>query len=193
MPLTLTRSLLVVIVPGIVAIAPWLFWAIREWPDVKHLYSSFPVPFNAFALAIVIVTGSVFEGLGSVLEARWDNEREADHQVKENWHGYLARVCKHEPVGFRYLSGLATSFYFELAMILASLSFFLGLAFLCLVSGLQQGRVFGVIFVIIALGSAWYFRWQARCSHQVLCATRQELNRRMSDYVEQGDEADEAG
>jgi hypothetical protein len=44
MPLNLTRSLLVVLIPGIIAVAPWLIWAVREFDNVGDLYSRYKEP-----------------------------------------------------------------------------------------------------------------------------------------------------
>jgi hypothetical protein len=192
LPFTLTRSILVVILPGLVASAPWVLLAAKEWPELSQLYREFPTPANAVLLALIVVLGTTFEGLGSFLEDRWDDELEDECQVDRNWYRYLARVCEHEPVGFHYLSSFVTSLYFELSMMFASLILFIGLAALCLVSGIWAARWFSLLLALVGLGVSYYYRWQARTSHRVLCETRQALNREMDRDVERGVAADEA-
>jgi len=83
MPFTLTRSLIVVLVPGIVATAPWIL---------------------LIAIYFPLAVGGVLEGIGSNLEVKWDKERDSDFDVQENWYKYLALTPSVEPVGFRYIS-----------------------------------------------------------------------------------------
>lgn len=122
MPLTLTRSLLVVLVPGIVAATPWLVWIVKEWENAAKLYQEFPNLVTALLFAIVVVLGSIFEGISSLLEVRWDREREIKFEVKKHWYAYLARICPTEPVGHNYMSRMATTLYFELAMIMGNVN-----------------------------------------------------------------------
>ena len=51
MPLTLTRSILVVFVPGVVAAAPWFLWLIQHFPNVTDLYHRFPEAVAALVFA----------------------------------------------------------------------------------------------------------------------------------------------
>lgn len=175
MPLTLTRSLLVVLVPGIVAASPWLLWIVKEWVNAAAVYQAFPNLITALLFAIVVVLGSVFEGLSTFLEVRWDKERESKYDVTRNWFVYLARTYTTEPVGYSYISRAVTTLYFELAMIWATSLFFLG----CVVLVWRAEAVKPPIWIMLlacAIVSPLYFWWQARCSHQVLCETRQRLN-----------------
>jgi hypothetical protein len=180
MPLTLTRSLVVVLAPGIVAAAPWLLWIVKEWENAARLYQAFPSLITALLFAIVVVLGSVFEGISSLLEFRWDEEREVELDVKKHWYTYLARICPTEPVAHNYLSRMAATLYFELAMIWATSLFFLGIVVLLWSA---QGPISTFVFValiIAAISSPVYFWWQARCSHKVLCQTRREINELIS-------------
>lgn len=175
MPLTLTRSLLVVLVPGIVAVSPWLIWVVKEWGNAANVYQAFPNLITAFLFAIVVVLGSIFEGLGTLLEVRWDKERETAYDVTKNWYVYLSRTYTTEPVGYSYISRAVTTLYFELSMVWATSLFFLGCTVLVLsAEGVNRFVWFGLFGCAIV--SPIYFWWQARCSHQLLCETRQRLN-----------------
>jgi hypothetical protein len=176
MPLTLSRSLLVVLIPGVVASSPWLLMLLGV-PEIKLLYATFELPVTFVMLAIVVIAGSVCEGLGTHLEARWDEVREKEYEIEENWQKYLARQFPNEPVGYRYMSRLATTLYFELSMMLAVPLFAIGAA-------LHLGRTLTscwpslIVLIFGAVGVA-YFYWQGSSSHRVLCKTRRELNRRL--------------
>jgi hypothetical protein len=147
-------------------------------------------------VALVVVTGSVFEGLASVVEVRWDNQCETELNVREHWYAYLARTGS-EPVGHRYISRMVTTLYFELAMLCATFAFFLGAAALVWLSNARHPIVFSLLLIGGALGAVIYFRWQARCTHRVLCEVRRELTVRVKSAPAEGgaatEEQDDAG
>jgi energy-converting hydrogenase Eha subunit A len=129
-PLTLTRSLLTIILPGIVAIAPWLLLLGMSSPGLQEWYSRHPFPTHVAAFAIAVTIGALFEGIGTYLECRWDSEKgrgpEPDvERVNQNWilrdwYQYLSHSFGAEPVGYRYLSRKVTGLYFELGMMMGS-------------------------------------------------------------------------
>lgn len=178
MPLTLTRSLLAILIPGTVAATPWLLWLALEFPDIRALYRGYLVLGNAVLFAVVAVTGNVIEGLGTYFEVRWDTEREAKFSVRENWYAYLAQEAVPGLVGHGYISRMATSLYFELGMMLSTPLFLLGIAVVAYVSHVAFNSVGLIVFAILAVGSAMYFHKLARDSHEVLCEAREELVKR---------------
>lgn len=171
MPLTLTRSILGILVPGIVASAPWLLLLLKQ-PQVEALYKSLELPFSVLLLVTSVVAGALCDGIGSHIEASLDAEREAAYEIKKNWYAYLAKTPQTEPVGFRYISRLATTLNFELSMLTATPIFLLGCTFWW--GSLNAGPV--TTFVVLCVASIAYFRWQVRCTHEVLCETRRHLN-----------------
>lgn len=177
MPITLTRSLMVILVPGLIALAPWLMFVMYRWPGAAELYNRHSALANVGLFAAVVICGAAFEGLGSSLEARWDRKREAEFQVRENWFSYLARTPP-EPVGHRYISRMVTTLYFELSMAWATAIFFGACGALAMLLGLPNWAPF--VSFAFAIAGVVYFRWQASCTHKVLCETRAELNRRAS-------------
>lgn len=178
MPTTLSRSLLVVLIPGIVAVAPWLLALVQHTEATLGL-NSFPSLGNVLVFAAAAVVGSVFEGMGTVLEVRWDEEREQSFQVSENWFEYLSNAVPREPVGYRYLSRLATTMYFELSMLFAAPLFVAGTATLAALRFPQLNMCMVFAGVVAALTAIAYFRWQARATHATLCEARRQINRRI--------------
>ena len=176
MPMTLTRSLLTILIPGLVAIAPWLLAAALYSP-VKFGLPGHPTLGNAFIFAIVAVIGTPCEGLGTVLESRWDKKL-PDLAVQENWITYLAHRFEKEPVGFRYISRLVTSLYFELSMLFAVPIFFLGSLVLSWFRFPDHRLLAAFITFLLIASSIFYLRWQARNTHILLCETRRDLNAR---------------
>jgi len=177
LPTSLTRSTVTVLVPGIVALTPWLL-ALVQHTDATLGFKDYPTLAHAIFFAGIIVTGTLCEGLGSYIESRWDTEREEKFQVKENWFKYLGTVVEHEPVGYRYLSRLVTAMYFELAMLSAAPLFLLGVGLLAYLRFSQLHCLVVVATLLCIVGAIVFFAWQACITHRVICETRQEVMRR---------------
>jgi hypothetical protein len=171
-PLTLTRSVMVILVPGVVALAPWLLLTVRTWPRLMEAYAAYEAASNAMLFATVVVVGSVLEGFASWIEVRWDQEREKEFEVRKHWIAYLSRVGP-EPVGHRYISRMVTTLYFELSMLFATPLFFFGSAVLAQRWGAPLALPVSV--AAVALVAIIYFRLQARSTHKVLCEVRRDL------------------
>ncbi|MDB5925454.1 MAG: hypothetical protein JWN13_4390 [Betaproteobacteria bacterium] len=127
MPITLTRSLLVILLPGFVALAPWAFWFASKVPKFDQIYKTYDILANAMLVGLAILIGCIIEIIVTHFEARWDKQRDSEFSVHANWYDYLASHPP-EPIGFRYISRRATTLYFELAMVIASPFALTGLA-----------------------------------------------------------------
>ena len=173
----LTRSFLAVFVPGVVGLAPLLLLLVHAVPDAAFLNHEYPIFFQAAVLSIVIVAGTLFDGLGSRIEVRWDKAREVEYAVDANWWTYLARAHEHDPIGVRYLSRHAAGLAFDLSMYSAVPVF--GLGGVALLAYLRA-PAFWPIALAIACGiaSEFYYR-DALDTHELLCESRKELNARM--------------
>ena len=132
-PTNLTRSTVTVLVPGIVALSPWVL-ALVQHTDATFGFKGYPTLAHSLFFASVIVVGVVCDGLGSYIEARWDGRRNSELEVEENWYKYLSTVLEHEPVGYRYLSDLLQQ---------CTLSSRCCLPFLFFLSALAYLRTFG--------------------------------------------------
>lgn len=179
-PTNITRSTLTVLVPGFVAIAPWLL-ALVQHTDATLGFKDYPTLAHLALLSSAIVAGALCEGLGTWLESSWDKSREDELEVSEHWYAYLSRPFEREPVGYRYLSRLATAMYFELSMFFAAPSFVIGAGFLAF---LRFPELFwlelGATLILIAVTMA-FFSWQAHNTHKVICTTRREIMLRVSE------------
>jgi hypothetical protein len=178
MPTTLTRSLLVVLIPGLIASAPWLLFLIQFAPDTLKLVEHWQPLAYAALFALIAVVGSLIEGLGTYLEHWWDNEREKIYDVREQWFKYLSHQLDPEPVGYRYVARMVTTMYFELGMLFASAIFALGSGFAVAHIYPERRCVILGVASLVSLACIWYFRLQARETHLVLCKTRKEINER---------------
>jgi hypothetical protein len=160
-------------------VAPWLL-ALVQYTKATLGFDSNTSLGNLVLFGAAAVAGTVLQELGTFVEVRWDREREEALAVDENWFSYLSRTLEHEPVGYRYLSRLATTLYFELSMMVATPVFFAGATVLA-VRRFPDLSILLSVSGMAALGiSLAFFRWQARTTHETLCKTRRELNKRLS-------------
>jgi len=179
LPTELSRSLLTVLIPGAIGVAPWVLALLQHTSATLGL-NEYPTVGYVLLFCVAAVAGTVFQGLGSFAEVRWDRERESEYSVKENWFAYLSRTFPGEPVGYRYVSRMATALHFDLAMLLAGPLFVLGSTLLACLRFSELRAALGSVGVALLLLSVLYFRWSARCTHKLLCETRIELNRRLA-------------
>lgn len=181
MPVTLTRTVLVILIPGGIAVISWILLYLLE-VDTKSadsFYQLYSMPINLCFFAVVVIIGTTIEGVNTHLEVRWDKIREKQFDIENNWYAYLSCTPTSEPVAFKYFTRLVTTMYFELGMMWATLSFGLGVAsIICTLKPSCYG-LYSVIAVVISIVLAIYFYWQASTSHKVLCKTRKELINRL--------------
>lgn len=178
-PTTLTRSTVTILVPGTVALSPWLLLLVQHTSATLG-FKYYATLANAMVLAAVIVTGSVCEGLSTFIERHWDRKREAELDITKNWLDYLSSTFDKEPVGFRYLSRLVTTMYFELSMLIATPVFLAGSGVLAYLRFPHNGCLVVIAAAVTAIASALFFWWQAGQTHRVICQTRREVLRRAS-------------
>ena len=184
LPLTPTRFLVAVLIPGIIAVTPWLILLAEQWPVARDFYERYPVLGNALLLSIVTIVGSVIEGVGSYVESAWDAAREKEFAVVENWHAYLAQDSSPEPVGHRYIGRLVTSMYFELGMMISTPVLLGGVIAIGVWAEPRMSSASIPILLVIAGAAIWFFLKEARDSHLALCRVRRELVSRRSTKAE---------
>ncbi len=186
MPITLTRGMLAILIPGGVALSTWiLLLFIYLDSNYESLYSDFTTPINMALLGLIIILGSFIEGIGSYFEVYWDEKLESEFQVSENWYKYLCNPPT-DCVAQKYISRMVTSLYFELGIMLSSLIFGVGLsAVICTVKP-NCYQLWSVMTIVFSLLSFFYFKKQARESHMVLCKVRKELNERSCSNIDSG-------
>jgi hypothetical protein len=187
MPTTLNRSLLVTLIPGVIAISPWVL-VLLQHTDVTLGLDKYPAIGYVLLFAAATVAGSFFEGITSFVESRWDHERECEFALYENWTTYLASTFDNEPVGYRYLARRAITLYFELAMMCATPIFVIGAGVLSALRFPEYQFWFSCATVAVAIIGVVYFRIQARATHELLCKTRRDINARLHLQANQANE-----
>lgn len=175
MPTTLTRSFLVVFVPGIVALAPWMLLFVREVDEAAALYKAYTLPVQLVAFASVVVVGSTIENVSSRFETRWDKQRLSEFDVGGDWTAYLVQAYANEPVMHRYISRMVTTMYYELAIMQAIPLFMVGAGWLAGASSLPSRSIYICVAIVLGLFLPPVLCRSAKETHKVLCESRQDL------------------
>jgi hypothetical protein len=179
-PLDLSRSLIVIIIPGAVALTPLGLWLTALYPSLIAFYEAHQATSNVVVFVSSVLAGLVIENIMTWLEVRWDREREKTYEVAENWYKYLARVTEHEPAGYGYLRRMWTTLYFELAMLVAAPVLLIGLAIVLRWEPAPFNNCLArIALALLGIASGCFFYSAAKDSHGVLCKTRMEINTRL--------------
>jgi len=177
---TITRSILVVFLPGIVAIMPFILMLLVQYPVLANLYKEYFYVFNVVLAGSAVIVGSIIEGSVSHIEAKWDTRLNDSLSVEENWYQYLSLSIENEPVGFRYISRMATTMYFELGMMCSAPIFCLGVVTNLYINAGTQYATYNAFLILASLITTGFFYLQAKTTHKVLCKARKEINTRLA-------------
>jgi hypothetical protein len=180
MAFTLTRSLMTIVIPGGVVLAPWIVFVVLRYPDIADVYKDYEVATTAGLAGLLIVVGTIIEVLASFIEDLFDKTADAKMNVRENWFNYLAHKRDADLIGFGYISRRVTTMYFELCMGLAVPFSAFGIAALmtrhfeacALPTIMVTGGIVGFLLAVL-------FIWAGKRTHHLLCEVRQELNTRL--------------
>lgn len=131
------RVTTVLLVPGVVATLPWLFWWL--WPELGDAgtWGSAAIPILLLLTAISVAVGVLLEEFGCIVELEivdryvaYD-KRIPIEEFNDNWKDYLLSRVDDSMVVRGYVRHLVTRMKFQLSMAPASLSF----AAACLIVG----------------------------------------------------------
>jgi hypothetical protein len=125
------RPLTTVVVPGAVALGPFVLLLEDYVPSVKQFAEGNHSGFGLVLLIAILAAGLVLEDLGSWIEVCWDGCLKRKHPSREKvWGEYLQLKTGSEIIGQRYLRTLLLRLKFELSMAPAVLAFAIGLLWL---------------------------------------------------------------
>jgi hypothetical protein len=176
MPFTLTRSLLVILIPGAIAILPWFTFILMRLDVELVSIKEFKAELGILLFLCAVIIGGIFEGLNSFVEVCLDNCRHgANRYLFFDWYEYLCAHRDKEPVAFRYISSRATTMYFEFSMAWASPACGYGITRVLKDSWLAIDYLWLIIFISWLVGA--YFFYQGTATHLVLCKVRRELSK----------------
>jgi hypothetical protein len=125
----LFRPLVSLVVPGSVAVAPFILVLQSRIPAVSAYWEQHPSVFISIAVVVVIAAALCLENIGSrIEESCWDRLlAKYDGEFDSIWRRYLRLNTQDQIVGQRYLRTLLTRMKFELSMVPAILFHIVGL------------------------------------------------------------------
>ena len=176
MPFTLTRSILVILLPGALTISPFLFYVLYSSEAFTAWFEAHTTESYFFVFAAAVIVGSFFEGISSVIEVKLDDLLKSKYpNLEKEWYSYLCTSHANEPVAYRYISRRATTMYFEFSMaysmVFIGYGFSLNLDRIGFFTECFQKPLFILMFWVLA----YYFFRQAQGTHNVLSRIRSEL------------------
>lgn len=159
-----------VVIPGTVALVPWLLVVAQTYPTFGDWIFSGEILPNAALVIMVFGSGMFLENFGSRLEVFFDRENKMN---EEAWSRYL-RQPQGELVGHGYISSLVTRLKFELGMVFALPIAAVALAILAFC---QNGmpREPAAFLILCGLFVAYYLRREAGETAHRLNETRCSL------------------
>lgn len=169
----LFRPLATLVVPGGVAISPYVLVVGYYFPGVTSFWNHHTSVFVAILVICIVAVGLIVEDLGAFIERDfWDSKlakESEDHS--DHWGQYLKLRLKDEIVGQRYLRTLLTRMKFELAMVPAFFFFWCGLLWLNRLYGLWRPSRFGLLSGVLLILTI-YLLLESYRSASVMSQTR---------------------
>ena len=175
------RSIATILLPGAVAIAPYLFLAVHYFPGLSTAIEQ-GAAWSAVLLTLIFIgVGLLTDTLGAFIEEKvLDQLHDDPKRVREEWYRYLRIAFSQEPIGQRYLRSMTLHLKFELGLGVAIVLGLAGLVWLnCVKSLVSAVPAVGLAVLLLALAA--YLFWEARASSEVLARVRQELLKGVSD------------
>ena len=169
----LFRPLATLVVPGGVAIGPYVLVAAYYFPGVVSFWNEHPSAFVAIIVICILAAGLIVEDLGAFIERDfWDSKLARENEDHtDHWEQYLKLRLNDEIVGQRYLRTVLTRMKFELAMVPAFFFFWSGLLWLNRLYDLWRASRFVLLSGVLVIVTV-YLLLESYRSASVMSATR---------------------
>lgn len=169
----LFRPLATLVVPGGIAVGPYVLVAGYYFPGVAAFWKEHPSASVAILVICIIAVGLIVEDLGAYIERDfWDSKLARENEDhSDHWEQYLKLNLNDEIVGQRYLRTLLTRMKFELAMVPAFFFFWCGLLWLNRLYGLWRPSRFALLSGVLLI-LAIYLLLESYRSASVMSQTR---------------------
>lgn len=145
------RPLTTVVIPGAVAVAPFVILVGYYVPVTFEFWDDHPAAVVSIITVAAIAAGLILDNIGTHIESQlfdeWLEKCRTGH--KANWRTYLGLELKDELVGQRYLRGRVERLKFELSMGPALIIFAIGLTWLQIIYGIWRWPGFAVLFALL--------------------------------------------
>ena len=167
------RPLVTIVVPGSIAISPYLFITIQYFPELTKFWNDNSSVFIWILFILVLAIGLILEDIGSLIEQLlWSNLiKRKDEKYLNEWDQYLQLYLKDEMVGQRYLRTILVRMKFELSMAPALFIALVGFAWLSRITNIWS--TISSILVSIGIGVlGLYLLWESYLGAKLLGNTR---------------------
>jgi hypothetical protein len=168
------RSVVTIIIPGLVATSPFLALVARYCPWLSEFVRQNAGLSSLALLLIAMTAGHVIEDLGSRIEAHfWDAcLKRRNKRFIQEWKDYLRLAFEHEPVGQHYLKTILLRFKFETNLAVSLIVSLLGMiSYGVVVGGPGYCVCSGILFPLLAA----YLLYESKTSCKVLADIRHQL------------------
>lgn len=146
------RPFVSVVIPGVFASAPYVLASVVSYSAIYEIAVDAPL-LAWFAYSVIVVfAGMIMEDIGGRIEQIidwWLDKKDPERKVQ--WRTYLKLRMEAEYVGQRYLRGLVTRLYFELAMLPSLVVFVLGVALMTSVRPDFETGATKAMFVLVPI------------------------------------------
>lgn len=156
------RTLFIYVVPGGVALLPWVCLFIHELPGTLDFCEKHQPLAAVVALVLCLSVGKFMDGIGTVWEAEINDcvlrkdKKFSDFDAQ--WSAYIRTAFVHEPVAVDYIRNLTQTLKFELNLGVALAVFAIGLLVLWGVLPNFSGctaAVAACFSLVLGAGSLW--------------------------------------
>jgi hypothetical protein len=172
------RSISTLLVPGVVALAPYALLLNHYQPGIVSFADHYGVVYVALYLFAALAAGFVLEDLGSHIEGEvWDELIQRETRCQESdWLAFLtlSPEANKEKVGHRYLRTIILRLKFELSFGLALILLWFGLLLLDATLLLWTEAAVSVLSIVVLCPAA-YLLWESYRSSWVLANLRHLL------------------
>lgn len=169
---------LVLIIPGLIAGAPYLFVLDHYFPWVAPFADDHPTLSTFLSLVASAVFGMLVYEFGTNIEAKWiDRKLQASggyEKLEDEWYRYLRLTFNEYSVGQQYIAERVMYYKFELGVVAAMPVCLLGTGWAYFLrDSFPAGLFLGILLFLIV--GAVYFLCEAYATGKGLARVRQEL------------------
>jgi hypothetical protein len=169
--LTFDKLLITVLIPGLVAIFPYLLLIYNLYPDFYGSITSNYTYVITLVTILSLIFGLIIENIGSRIEVEvFDKVNKCDSKI---WEKFLKLSYEKEPVGHRYLRNILMRMKFELGLFIALIFMAIGLIVFNYKFPIFESQCSALIFLfIIPIALAVFLYKEGLSSSKVLNNTR---------------------
>lgn len=172
----LFQHVVTMLVPGAVALGPFVIWVFWRFPEVRTIAAQSLVASGLIITLTLLVVGLLLFEIGSFIEVKWMDQRldcRTGNKHSENWYRYLALELPEDHNGRRYVGRMVVFLKFELATMVGFP--LCALSFLILFRGAAIPPGIWWLIVFVSLVSTILQTWAAHQTHEALSAIRGKI------------------